>query len=61
VVQGGSPGFANSGPASTGTLARSGAGAESATNNSAQTGNAEQPERGIPQTGGGGGSGGSGN
>ena len=54
VVDPGSPAIANSGPASTGTIAPSGTGAESITNNSAQTGIAGQPSRPIPQTGGGG-------
>lgn len=55
VVQGGSPATANSGPAATGTVAPTGTGAESITNNSAGTGNAEQPARAVPQTGKGGG------
>ena len=55
VVQGGSPATANSGPAATGTVAPTGTGAESITNNSAGTGNAEQPSRAVPNTGKGGG------
>jgi hypothetical protein len=57
VVQGGSPGVANSGPGATGTVAPGGTGAPTINNNSAGAGNANQPERAVPQTGGGGGSG----
>lgn len=55
VVQGGSPDLANSGPASTGTLARSGTGADNASNNTAATTNSSNPERAVPNVGGGGG------
>jgi hypothetical protein len=55
VVQGGSPSTANSGPASTGTVVRGGTRAESVSNNPAGAGNAEQPERAVPNTGRGGG------
>jgi hypothetical protein len=51
TAQGGSPGIANSGPASTGTLAPTGTGAESLTNNPAGAGNAGMPSRAIPNTG----------
>ena len=43
------------GPGSTGTLARSGTGADNWTNNSAETLNSTDPERAIPNVGGGGG------
>lgn len=45
----------NSGPGSTGTLARSGLGADNWSNDTANTSNASNPERGIPNSGGGGG------
>ena len=51
TVQGGSPGTANSGPASTGTVAPTGTGAESSSNNSAGSGNADQPSQAVPNTG----------
>src|SRR5215207_7864005 len=63
---GASPSTATSGPASTGTVSPTtgpgaATGAETRSNNPAGASNAEQPERGTPQTGrgGGGGSGGS--
>ncbi|WP_298954781.1 hypothetical protein [uncultured Methylobacterium sp.] len=55
IVQGGSPDIANSGPASTGTLARSGTGADNLSNNTAATSNSSDPARAIPNVGGGGG------
>ncbi len=45
----------NSGPGSTGTLARSGTGADNWSNDTANTSNASNPERGIPNSGGSGG------
>ena len=48
-------GSENSGPGSVGTEAHSGLGADSRTNNSAASGNANKPEVAIPNTGGGGG------
>ncbi|MFH6784561.1 MULTISPECIES: hypothetical protein [Methylobacterium] len=45
----------NSGPGSTGTLARSGLGADNWSNDTANTSNASNPERGIPNSGGSGG------
>ncbi|TGD96839.1 hypothetical protein EU555_22220 [Methylobacterium nonmethylotrophicum] len=45
----------NAGPGSTGTLARSGLGADNWTNDSANTSNSSDPERGLPNTGSGGG------
>ncbi|GJD51207.1 hypothetical protein OPKNFCMD_3959 [Methylobacterium crusticola] len=50
----------NSGPGSTGTLARSGLGADNWTNDSANTSNSSDPERGLPNTGSGGGDSGGG-
>lgn len=55
VAQGGSPDLANSGPASTGTVMRGPTGADNVSNHSASTSNAANPERPIPNTGGGGG------
>lgn len=60
VVDPGGPDVANSGPASTGTIARSGTAADNTSNNTAETLNSGTPERGLPNTGGGGGSGDSG-
>ncbi|AWN51200.1 hypothetical protein DK412_05385 [Methylobacterium sp. 17Sr1-1] len=48
----------NSGPGSTGTLARSGTGADNWSNDTANTSNSTDPERGLPNTGGSGGDGG---
>lgn len=48
----------NSGPGSTGTLARSGLGADNWSNDTANTSNSSDPERGLPNTGGGGSDGG---
>ncbi|SEP49791.1 hypothetical protein SAMN04487843_13235 [Methylobacterium sp. ap11] len=45
----------NSGPGATGTLARSGTGADNWSNDTANTSNSSDPERGLPNTGGGGG------
>jgi hypothetical protein len=47
----GSPAIANSGPASTGTVAREGTGAGTVSNNSAGAGNAEQNSRAAPNVG----------
>ncbi len=60
IVAPGGPSVANSGPAATGTIARSGTAADSASNNTAETLNSGTPERALPNTGGGGGSGDSG-
>lgn len=55
VVQGGGAGVANGGPGTTGTLARSGTGADNTSNDTAATSNSPSPERAIPNVGGGGG------
>jgi hypothetical protein len=47
----GSPATANSGPASTGTVAREGTGAGTVSNNPAGAGNAEQTSRAAPNVG----------
>ncbi|GJE59068.1 hypothetical protein [Methylobacterium trifolii] len=57
VVPGGA---ANSGPGANTTVAPTGTGAATITTDSAVGGNAEQPSRGVPQTGGGGSGGGGG-
>lgn len=56
IVQRGGPALGNSGPATTGTVARSGLGADNTSNDTAATSNASNPERGLPNVGGGGGS-----
>lgn len=53
VVQPG--GVENGGPGSVGTEARGATGAESRSNNSGASGNAQKPELAVPNTGGGGG------
>lgn len=53
-------GLENSGPGSDGTAIRGGTGAATIDNNSGAAGNAEKPEMGIGNTGGGGSNGGGG-
>lgn len=55
VFEGSGSQIDNSGPGSTGTLARSGLGADNWSNNTANTSNSSDPERALPNTGGGGG------
>lgn len=55
VFVGGGPDVANSGPASTGSLSRSGSGGDDITNNPGAAGNVTNPSRAQPNTGGGGG------
>lgn len=54
VFEGGGPDLANGGPATTGTLARGATGADNWSNDTAATSNASNPERAIPNLGGGG-------